>query len=49
MKLPDTMEGAFVLSVIDFFLCFVFIGAIGGVLALFPWLNRLGEVKEEKY
>ena len=49
MKLPDTMEGALVLSIIDFLLCFVFIGAIGGILALFPWLNRLGEVKEEKY
>lgn len=48
MKLPDTMEAALLLSVIDFFLCFIFIGAIGVILALFPWLNRLGEVKEEK-
>lgn len=49
MKMPDTMEGAILLSCIDFLLSFVFIAGIGGVLYLFPWLNRLGEIKEEKY
>lgn len=48
MKLPDSLEGAIALSVIDFFLSFVFIAGIGGVLYLFPWLNRLGEIDEEK-
>jgi hypothetical protein len=46
--IPDTVEGATVLSLIDFILSFVFIGGIGVVLYLFPHLNRLGEVKEDK-
>lgn len=46
--IPDTVEGATVLSFIDFILSFVFIGGIGAVLYLFPHLNRLGEVKEDK-
>lgn len=46
MTIPDTVEGATVLSIIDFILSFVFIGAIGMVLYLFPHLNRLGEVEE---
>ncbi len=49
MNLPDTLQGAIALSVIDFSLSFIFIAAIGGVLALFPWLNHLGEIKEDKY
>ena len=49
MKMPDSLEGALLLSFIDFFMSFVFIAGIGGILYLFPWLNRLGEVKEEKY
>jgi hypothetical protein len=39
--IPDTLEGAFMLSVIDFFLSFVMIAGIGIVLAAFPALNRL--------
>ena len=39
--IPDTLEGAFMLSVIDFFLSFVVIAGIGIVLAFFPALNRL--------
>lgn len=46
MTIPDTVEGATVLSVIDFILSFVFIWAIGLILYLFPHLNRLGEVEE---
>jgi hypothetical protein len=38
---PDTLQGALILSVIDFFLSFVIISGIGVVLALFPLLNRL--------
>jgi len=41
MLVPDTLEGAVVLSLIDFFLSFVVIAAIGFVLAAFPWLDRL--------
>jgi hypothetical protein len=49
MKIPDSIEGAALLSCIDFFLSFIFIAGIGGVLYLFPLLNKLGEVKEDKY
>lgn len=38
---PDSMEGALILSVIDFFLSFVVISFIGIVLASFPWINRV--------
>jgi len=38
---PDTLQGALILSVIDFFLSFIIISGIGFVLALFPLLNRL--------
>ncbi len=47
-SLPDSFAGAMILSVIDFFLSFVFISFIGVVLHFFPLLNRLGEVKERK-
>jgi hypothetical protein len=46
MVMPDTLEGAVLLSVIDFFLSMVMITGIGVVLALFPLLNRLGKVDE---
>ncbi|HRD67531.1 MAG TPA: hypothetical protein PKY50_15410 [Candidatus Competibacter sp.] len=46
--IPDSVYGAVLLSIIDFFLSFVVIAGIGGVLALFPYLNRLGEVDEKK-
>lgn len=38
---PDTLQGALIVSVIDFLLSFVIISGIGFVLALFPLLNRL--------
>ena len=46
--LPDSLIGALLLSVIDFFLSFIFISFIGVILHFFPLLNRLGEVKERK-
>mgnify|MGYP000370768924 FL=1 len=46
--IPDTVYGAILLSVIDFFLSFVVIAGIGIILALFPYLNRLGAVDEKK-
>ena len=46
--IPDSVYGAILLSIIDFFLSFVMIAGIGFVLALFPYLNRLGEIDERK-
>ncbi len=43
MLVPDTLQGALVLSLIDFFLSFVVIAAIGFVLAAFPWLDRIAK------
>ena len=37
---PDTLQGALIVSVIDFFLSFVIISGIGFILAAFPLLNR---------
>jgi len=45
--IPDTLEGALILSVIDFFLSFVVISFIGLVLAAFPLLNRLTKTVEK--
>ncbi len=42
--IPDTLDGAIILSAIDFFLSFIIIGGIGILLACFPYLNRLGEI-----
>lgn len=39
--IPDTMQGALLLSAIDFFLSFFVISFIGVVLAGFPLLNRI--------
>ena len=43
MLIPDTLQGALMLSLIDFFLSFVVIAAIGFVLAAFPWLDRIAK------
>jgi hypothetical protein len=45
--IPDTMQGAIILSAIDFFLSFFIIAGIGILLAGFPYLNRLGEVSDQ--
>jgi len=45
---PDSVYGAVLLSIIDFFLSIVMITGVGVVLALFPLLNRLGTLDEEK-
>lgn len=46
--IPDTLQGAVILSIIDFFASIVVISGIGVILALFPALNRLGKVDENK-
>jgi len=38
---PDTLQGAIIVSVIDFFLSFIIISGIGVVLSCFPLLNRV--------
>lgn len=48
ITVPNTVEGAVILSVIDFVLSMVFIAGIGVVLKFFPYLNRLGEIKQEE-
>lgn len=45
--IPDTLQGALILSAIDFFLSFVIISGIGVVLALFPLMNRVGKTRVE--
>jgi hypothetical protein len=37
---PDTFQGALIVSVIDFFLSFLIISGIGVVLSLFPLFNK---------
>ncbi len=46
MIMPDTVYGAILISVIDFFLSMLIITGIGVVLALFPLLNRLGRIDD---
>ena len=46
--IPDTVEGAIAVSLIDFFLSFVIIGGIGVVLALLPIVNRFWQIDEKK-
>lgn len=48
MTVPDSLDGAIVLSVIDFFLSIVFIWGISLVLYIFPHFNKLGVVDENK-
>ncbi|MFO1128299.1 MAG: hypothetical protein U1E66_07735 [Rhodospirillales bacterium] len=43
--IPDSVFGAVLLSVIDFFLSFVVISFIGVVLSAFPLFNRLAVPK----
>ncbi len=47
MLVPDTLAGAMLLSLIDFFLSFFVIAGIGFVLAVFPALNSLVTVKDK--
>ena len=42
LVVPDTLNGAILISIIDFFLSFVVISFIGIVLAMLPLLNQLG-------
>jgi hypothetical protein len=48
MIVPDTLEGAIVLSVVDFFLSIVIIWGISLVLYTFPHFNKLGKVTDDQ-
>ncbi|HMM22421.1 MAG TPA: hypothetical protein PKA10_16990 [Selenomonadales bacterium] len=47
MTVPDSLEGAVVLSLIDFFLSIVIIYGISLILNIFPYLNKLGKITDE--
>ena len=47
MTVPDTLDGAIILSIVDFFLSIVIIWGISLVLYIFPHLNKLGNVTDE--
>ena len=47
MIVPDTLQGAIALSIIDFVLSIVMIGGIGVVLALLPLLNRVVRLDDD--
>jgi hypothetical protein len=48
MIVPDTVNGALLLSAIDFTLSIVIITFIGVVLSLLPLLNRIVHLDDEK-
>ena len=47
MLIPDNLNGAFLISAIDFILSFIIIGGIGLLLSAFPLLNKLGALDDE--
>ena len=47
MQIQDNLNGALLISAIDFILSFVIIGGIGCLLALFPLLNKMGKLDDE--
>lgn len=40
IKIPDSVDGAIIISIVDFLLSFLIISGIGVVLALLPLVNR---------
>lgn len=46
--IPDSLQGAVIISIIDFLLSFVLIAGIGLVLRLLPLANKLGAIDETK-
>jgi hypothetical protein len=48
LTIPDSVQGAFLLSLIDFFLSFVIISGIGVILAVLPFVNRFWKIDEDK-
>ena len=48
VTVPDTLEGALILSIVDFFLSIVIIYGISLVLYIFPHINKLGKLTDEE-
>jgi hypothetical protein len=48
ITIPDTVEGAVIISLIDFTLSFVIISGIGVILAVLPLCNRFWKIDEDK-
>jgi hypothetical protein len=47
ITIPNTAEGAVIISIVDFILSFVIISGIGVVLALLPLVNRYWVIEEK--
>ena len=45
--IPDNVEGAFLISIIDFVLSFVIISGIGVILAILPVVNRFWVIDDK--
>jgi hypothetical protein len=45
--IPDNIEGAILISIIDFFLSFAIISGIGVILALLPLVNRYWAIDDK--
>ena len=46
--IPDTLQGAILISIIDFVLSFVIISGIGVVLATLPLVNRYWVIDDKQ-
>jgi len=45
--IPDSVYGAVLISIIDFFLSFVIIAGIGVILAILPVVNRYWSIDDK--
>jgi hypothetical protein len=48
ITIPNTVDGAVLLSIIDFLLSFFIISGIGVILAVLPVVNRFWKIDEAK-
>ncbi len=48
ITIPNSVEGALLLSIIDFLMSFLIISGIGVILAVLPMVNRFWKIDEEK-
>lgn len=47
IQIPDSVEGAVIISIVDFVLSFFIISGIGVVLALLPLVNRYWAIDDK--
>lgn len=47
IQIPDSVEGALIISIVDFILSFFIISGIGVVLALLPLVNRYWKIDDK--